>query len=438
MMQNIMIIRQTIQKKPSLLVRFFLLLACITFVICSYMFFSQKNAGAVAIRTTYTSGNTVILSTPVANKSLSIAADSDFSCVLTTSSLVYCSGDNSLGSLGSGNTISTTTPIQYGPLLGKTFSQIGGGYDHNCALSIDQIIYCAGSNTNGQFGDGSTTSSNSPVQFGASLGKNFKQVAAHYAYSCGLTIDQLIYCSGTNTGGMFGNGVSTPTTTPVQFGSALGKTFSQVSGGVYTICGLTTDQQIYCSGSNSSGQFGNGNTTSSTTPIQFGSALGKSFKQVAAMQNFTCGLTTDLLIYCAGSNASGQFGNGTTTNSSTPVQFGASLGKTFRQVSIGQTYTCALTTDQLIYCAGNNDAGQLGNGTLATTSTPLQFGATLGKAFTQVSNDKTYSSSPSTQRRQTCALTTDQLVYCAGYNNGNFGNGTTGTSVNPVAAMQLP
>ena len=425
-------------KRSNVVFKYLSFFIAATTIICLYVFFSHTSASAVTIRTTYTSGTSVILSTPVANKSLAVGADSDFSCVLTNSNLVYCAGDNTNGVLGSGDNISSTTPIQYGPSLGKTFSQLGGGYDHNCALSIDQLIYCSGSNASGQFGNGGTTSTTSPVQFGASLGKSFKQVAAHYGYSCGLTVEQLIYCSGINTGGMFGNGASTPVSSPVQFGSALGKTFSQIGGGIYTICGLTTDQLIYCSGSNSSGQFGNGGTTSSTTPVQFGSALGKTFKQVATLQSHTCGVTTDQLIYCAGSNTFGQFGNGGTTSSNSPVQFGASLGKLFRQVSIGQTYTCALTTDQLVYCAGNNDAGQFGNGTLTTTSTPVQFGASLGKAFTQVSNDKTYSSSPSTQRRLTCVLSTDQLVYCAGYNNGNFGNGTTGTSANPVAAMQLP
>lgn len=373
--------------KFSLILKLALLFLCSSIIIGLYISHSLHIAGAISVKTTHTSDNSVIISAALPNKTTEVAASRDFACVVTTSRSAYCSGYNNSGPFGTGNTTNTTIPVQFGSSLGKGFSQISGGSDHNCALSVEQTIYCSGSNASGQFGNGASADTTSPVQFGASLGKNF----------------------------------------------------SQVSAGIFTVCGLTTDQRIYCSGSNTNGQFGNGTNTSSTTPVQFGASLGKSFSQVSTFQTFTCGLTTDQLVYCSGANASGQFGNGTNTSSTSPVQFGASLGKNFIQVSAAQSTTCVLTADQLVYCSGANDVGQFGNGTSTSSTTPVQFGASLGKSFSQVSTDKAYSTTPPTQSRYTCALTTDQLVYCAGYNSfGAFGNNTITSSSTPVVSMLLP
>jgi alpha-tubulin suppressor-like RCC1 family protein len=83
----------------------------------------------------------------------------------------------------------------------------------------------------------------------------------------------------------------------------------------------------------------------------------------------TCGETAGNLVYCWGSNTKGQLGNGTTSRRLTPVQV---TGATrFSQVSAGASHTCGVTAEAKAYCWGINREGQLGDGTFAKRLAPV-------------------------------------------------------------------
>jgi alpha-tubulin suppressor-like RCC1 family protein len=129
-----------------------------------------------------------------------------------------------------------------------------------------------------------------------------------------------------------------------------------------------------------------------------------------------CGVTTENVAYCWGANNEGQLGDGTTTRRLKPVPVAGSLR--FLQLSAGYDYTCGVTTEFKAYCWGSNFwatdlAGQLGDG---TTTRRLRPRAVLGGLeFREVSAGLAH----------TCGRTTTNRVYCWGGNsNGQIGDGT--------------
>ncbi|HRQ86808.1 MAG TPA: RCC1 repeat-containing protein, partial [Candidatus Saccharibacteria bacterium] len=140
-------------------------------------------------------------------------------------------------------------------------------------------------------------------------------------------------------------------------------------------------------------------------------------------------------VYCWGSNWSGQLGDGTNDDSNVPVAVstdGVLAGKTVTSISAGQSQTCAIA-DGKAYCWGENWNGELGNGTNDHSSVPMAVvadGALADKTVTAIS------SSPGGWH--TCAIA-DGAVYCWGAGeSGELGNGSNITYDVPVAVSPLP
>jgi alpha-tubulin suppressor-like RCC1 family protein len=117
-----------------------------------------------------------------------------------------------------------------------------------------------------------------------------------------------------------------------------------------------------CWGSNSSGQLGDGTTTNRSTPVDV-SGLPSGVSSLLAHFGYghTCALLGSGRAMCWGLNSSGQLGTGSTSNSTTPVEV-TGLAGAVSMLSVGYYFTCALLSTSGINCWGSNDSGQLGNG----------------------------------------------------------------------------
>ena len=321
-------------------------------------------------------GTTTYSSTPVlvatAETFQSVSAGGFSSCGIAVSGVTYCWGGNFSGQLGNGsNTASFVPTTVAGGLSFQTVSVSGFVSDtgHACALTASGAAYCWGSGISGQLGTGSfNVGANTPQA--VSGGLPFAGISAGGVHSCGVIMSGGAYCWGANFSGQLGDGTTTASATPVYV--SFFDTLQAVTAGMRHSCGVSIYGTVYCWGANSNGQLGNGTTTDASSPVAISAPSGVSFVAVTAGGEHTCALATTGDAYCWGDNSSGQLGNGTTTSSTTPL---AIPGIVFTSISAGVAHTCAIASAPALntaYCWGMNAAGQLGTGTTTDSPSPVQ------------------------------------------------------------------
>jgi len=360
-------------------------------------------------------------------------AGASHTCAILDDDSLYCWGRNSEGQLGDGTNTQRSAPVAVSLPSGRTAISVSAGNGlHTCAILDDASAYCWGYNNKGQLGDGTTTSSSTPVAVSLPSGRTASSVTAGYQHTCAFLDNASLYCWGDNTYGRLGDGTTTDSSTPVAVSLPSGRTATSVSAANYHTCAVLDDASAYCWGWNPQGQLGDGTTTDSSTPVTVSLPSGRTAVSVSARGWHSCAVLDDASVYCWGRNSDGQLGDGTTTDSSTPVTVSLPSGRTAVSISAGRRDTCAFLDNASLYCWGDNTYGQLGDGTTTDSSTPVAVSLPSGQTAVSVSAGGTDSAG------HTCAVLGDLSMYCWGHNYfGNLGDGTTTDSTTPVA-VSLP
>lgn len=294
-----------------------------------------------------------------------------------------------------------------------------GGF-HSCGVVSGAGVFCWGDNLSGQIGNGTFDIARSPTAV-PGLGVEVASVALGFEHSCAVLDGGQARCWGKNNFGQVGDGSKFDRPLPAVVSGLVGA--SSIAPGDGHTCALMLDQTVKCWGDNSLGQMGNGGTAQSLVP-----QIVPGLDQVTAITTGTahsCALKINGDVLCWGRNEFGAIGVSAQTS---PVRSPTlvPLGGPASRVHAGSEHTCAVMRAGTVQCWGWNKFGQLGNNSLQNQPLPVQVGGIQGEA-----------SALSIGGSTSCVLTSTGASYCWGENRlGQFGNGGTASSIQPVLGKQ--
>lgn len=234
--------------------------------------------------------------------------------------------------------------------------------------------------------------------------------AAGNEHTC-IVRDASVWCSGTNSRGQLGNGTLTKS---IAFTPSLMTNAVQVSAGALSTCAIKTDATLWCWG-----QLATSLDpltlppavvrTDVTTPVQIPLT---SVKSVAVGANHSCAVLIDRSVWCWGVGNSGQLGDGMKTNSIVPVR--ARIDSVV-SLDVGIAHTCAVRSTGSVWCWGSNQYHRLG--LRASASKPIPTYVPKVRATLVTTGDAF-----------TCIASTSLRVQCWGRNNYSQLGLTSGAS----------
>ena len=247
---------------------------------------------------------------------------------------------------------------------------------------------------------------------------SFTEISVGTVSSCGLLLNGSVMCWGDNEFGGLGDGTNDNSYFPVYVSGE--HIFSSVSTGSRFSCGLLLNDSVMCWGYNIYGQLGDGTTINSTRPVYV--AGGYAIASISSGVFTACGLLFNGSALCWGYNQNEALGSGPASYSDTPVFVAGD--HVFSSVSPGLDFSCGVLVNGSGMCWGINDYGQLGYGS-ALSFSPLPVYVAGGYHFVSISSsDDEYS----------CGLLLNGSVACWGtpFFEGSLGDETSQGSWVPV------
>jgi len=340
------------------------------------------------------------------------------SCAVQDDKSLWCWGKNTYGQLGTGDSLHYNYPVRIANQSGISWSQVSTGSSHTCAITETAELWCWGQNLSGQLGIGENNFQQIlPQQVLNRTDENWLSVSAGYSHTCALSESNSIWCWGSNSDGELGQGNYIDQNSPVKIILENVESWLDISAGDDFTCGVDSIGNVFCWGENRSWQVSPESydyRISVPTLVLDYSKL--SWDRVETKDSHACALRSDGLLGCWGSNSSGQLGSGNNNYRSVPRNVITPVGFYWKDFSIGESHSCAIRSDDSVWCWGQDNYGQLGNGeseVLSNVNIPVPVSIPIGFMAKHINVGK----------RHSCAVSTDKQAICWGYGvDGQLGN----------------
>lgn len=248
------------------------------------------------------------------NDWLMISAGDEYSFAIKNNGTLWAWGNNTNGQLGDNSTEDRDTPVQVG--TDNDWNWISAGTSHTLALKNDGTLWAWGSNSDFKFGVNTPANSLVPIQIGTD--SNWKIVRAARDHSIGLKNGSSnLWVWGGNTSGQLADNTNASKDTPTEIIS-LGIIKTIAKGHQNTFFIKESDNTLWASGGNSSGQLGNGDNNPKNFAVNEFST-SNNWLIVDSRVSHTAAIKSDGTLYTWGANLFGQLGDGSQSAKNKPV-----------------------------------------------------------------------------------------------------------------------
>ena len=336
----------------------------------------------------------------------------------------YVVGDNTHGQLRLPTTTANSSTWTQIP-VNATFIAAGSMSEHQSVILASGVVQAFGRNNFGQLGIGTTaTPQTALINTLASWPvANMTEVATGEYHVAARKSDGTVWAWGSNNYGQLGDGTTSnrqlPTQVPGFFNVMKVAAAKDFAGSTYA---YRQDGTVWAWGRNDFGQLGDGTTTNSSTPVQV-SALSNAASSIAAGDYHGVAINVSGQAVAWGLNTSGQLGDGTFVNKTSAVIVGGGLQNVIA-VAAGNGHSLALRANGTVWAWGANGSGQLGDTTTTSRNAPVQVSGLFN--IIDIAAGGYHS----------LALRADGTVIAWGQNgNGQLGDGTTTGQNSPVQVL---
>lgn len=339
-------------------------------------------------------------------------------CAALADGTVRCWGSDSIRQLGDNLRVNTGTPVTAAGVTGAI--EVSAGDEHSCALTSGGTVYCWGNNANDRLAIGAALNGSVPSLVNGATGGI--HLSSSGIADCIVKSGGTLACWGRGTSGQIGSGSTKAWYTTATAVTTTLTGFANISGGGGSFFCAKNAFGIACWGDDNYGELGKGTVALRATPTNISSAPSAAISSISAGDLSTC-LVAGGVPYCFGNNNSGEMGDGTDQQRRAPKAISSITTAT--EVGVGSAHACVVLSSGALSCWGSNTFGQLGDGGTTAATTPVTSAAT-GVAHVGAGT------------AHTCVQKTNGSVQCWGQGaQGQLGNGAgaqSNTPVTPVAA----